>query len=66
MNMARTAAKLYLEICGKNVAISSHDLRDFLRKAYVHIWCDRDAVIYANERYIVYDRDGALLLEVIE
>jgi len=50
--LAREMDKPYLEICGKNVAISSHELRDFLRKAYVHIWCERDAVIYANERYV--------------
>ena len=50
--LAREMDKPYLEIDGKNAAISSHDLRNFLRKAYVHIWCDRDAVIYANESYV--------------
>ena len=53
--IAETAVKrkqFCIEITEANVQVSTMELRERLKNAGVHIWCDRDAVIYANESYV--------------
>ena len=42
----------YIEITNDNYGITPSELRAFLRSAGVTVYCERDSVIYANERYI--------------
>lgn len=41
-----------IEITSDNFSISSSELRAFLQSAGAWIYCDRDAVIYANDRFL--------------
>ncbi len=50
--LARSKNKALLEITRDNANITTDALRAFLRQAGVHLWCERDAVIYANESYV--------------
>ncbi len=58
--------KPYLEIRRENASITSADLRSFLRKAGVFLWCTHDAVIYANQSYVLLHavKDGTCVLNV--
>ncbi len=51
-DMTRSLKIAYLEITDKNSGISTGELREFLKKGNVHLWCRNDAVIYANESYL--------------
>ena len=65
-----------LEIRRENSGITPDELRAFARRANVHIWCERDCVVYANESFLflhtagegsftVTDPEGAELWDVI-
>ena len=56
----------YLEITTDNYDISPSELRTFLRRAGASLYCDRDAVIYANDRFLFLHtvEDGEYTLNV--
>jgi beta-galactosidase len=41
-----------IEITSANYDITSSELRVFLHNSGVHVYCDRDSVIYANDRFL--------------
>ena len=41
-----------LEITNANYGVTPSELREFLRSAGAWVYCERDAVIYANERFL--------------
>ncbi len=47
-------ADFLLEITEKNYDITHTELTDFYKTAGVHIYCDKQAVIYANESYLFF------------
>lgn len=49
---ARKKGKALLEITAENVNIAVEALRGFLHRADVHLYSNRDAVVYANDNYI--------------
>lgn len=55
-----------LEITGGNCGITPGELRAFLKNAGVSVYCDRDAVIYANSHFIFLHtaEDGEYTLQV--
>ena len=57
-----------IEITNDNYDISPSELRDFLQSAGVWVYCERDAVIYANSRFIFLHtaEDGEYTLNVKE
>ncbi len=57
-----------IEITNDNYDISPSELRDFLQSAGVWVYCERDAVIYANSRFIFLHtaEDGEYALNVKE
>ena len=64
--LAYNMGKPHLEIRRENADISTSELRSFLRKAGVFLWCTQDAVVYANQSYVCLHavRDGVLVLNV--
>ena len=64
--LAYNTGKPYLEIRHENADITAAELRSFLRKAGVFLWCTHDAVIYANQSYVLLHavKDGTCVLNV--
>ena len=56
----------YIEITTDNYDIPPSELRAFLQSAGVWVYCERDAVIYANSRFIFLHtaEDGEYTLNV--
>ena len=44
--------KPYLELTYERRDITAEQLRAFLKEAGVHLWCDGDSVVYANESFV--------------
>lgn len=55
-----------IEITNDNYGITPGELRDFLQSAGVWVYCERDAVIYANDRFLFLHtaEDGEYTLNV--
>ena len=55
-----------LRITSENCGITAEDLREFCRRAGVHLYTDRPAVVYANDRYLFIHaaEDGELNLKL--
>ena len=64
--LAYNSGKPYLEIGRENANITSSELRNFLRKADVFLWCTSEAVIYANQSYVFVHtvKDGLCELQI--
>ena len=64
--LAYNMGKPHLEIRPENATITSNELRSFLRKANVFLWCTQDAVIYANQSYVCLHavHDGTCVINV--
>ncbi len=55
-----------LEVTKDNFNITVDELREFYRNAGVHIYCEKQAVIYANESYLFFHstEDGEYSIEL--
>ena len=49
---SKSQYELVIEITENNFEITSAELRDFCKSAGVHIYSERDAVIYANKSFV--------------
>ena len=52
IDAAKSAGVACLNVTAENADMTASELREFLRGAGVHIYCERDAVIYANESFV--------------
>ena len=64
--LAKRCGCALIEIKNENCHITSNELRTFLRGAGAWIYCERDAVIYANDRFLFLHtvEDGEYTLNV--
>lgn len=62
----RQNGKAILKITIENCGIGDKELRQFYKNAGVHIYCDKQAVIYANESYLFFHsaEDGKFSIEL--
>jgi hypothetical protein len=67
-SLAEQAGCSIIEITNSNYGITPSELRAFLHSAGVHVYCERDSVIYANDRFVFLHtaEDGEYTLNVRE